>query len=88
MKTFSQFISEVTLQKGETYGSPEYQRRKREEEENQRKEKAAQNRADTEAARKDRAKGIMRGSKDGVSGYFKYNQATKRFDIFVPGQPD
>lgn len=84
MKTFSQFISEVTLGAGENYGSKSYQRRLENERIEKQKEKREKNKSDVEQTRKDRASGIMRGAKNGKSGHFKFNTVTKRFDIFVP----
>lgn len=90
MKTFSQFFveSEVRGAFDSDPGSKKYQDALMKARQKNKNEKAAQNIANADAARTDMAKGIMRGSKNGVSGHFKYNQATKRFDIFVPGQPD
>jgi len=84
MKTFSQFISEVTLRKGEHYGHPEYQKRLDDERKKKKSEKKLKIISDTEKARRDREEGVMRGSEDGVPGHFKFNTVTKRFDIFVP----
>lgn len=83
MKSFSQFLTEIEV--AFNYGSKEYQR----ELEKQRKEKERRTRqqqqSNADAASHDFHRGgFQRGSKNGVPGKFYKNEATGKYDVFVP----
>jgi len=84
MKTFSQFISEVTLGKGEHYGRPEYQKRLYDERAKQEEENRKNRTSDANQAREDLKAGFMRGSKGGRKGKFYKDAVTGKYTVFKP----
>ena len=85
MKTFSQFISEVTLAAGEHYGSKGYQDAVLKARQKRKDLEAATRKANADAARADFRSGFMRGrNKEGKDGIFNKDPKTGKYTEFVP----
>lgn len=84
MKTFSQFFTEATLQKGEHYGSPGYQKRLEDERSEQRNTSQEIRNSDTNQAAANLKSGFMVGSQGGKMGKFYKDAVTGKYTVFRP----